>query len=546
MQKYSVSEEKFALWVFLFVIGFISCYWYFAFDGFYFFDDTAYSRYAWEATQGIFSLKQNDIFAHRLGVYLPVSVIYSITGIADCSTVFWPLLVFLAGAAFLFFGLRRYSTTIALYALVIASLNFYPVFFSNKLYPDPVVAFFTLAATFVLWKAISQQESNTFFQAFAFTALLFSAFLTKETVLFYAPFYLIVLIADLKNKRNLKFWGYSTALGLMLLAVYFTSYYIQTGDAFYRFKVIQDGHYVFALSYYQKPFVEIIPRLTYEPLLMFLSSELAIPFIIALPLLFSFKVKELLNLNEFENFWKVLCLVLLLMLWYCSTSIKFYNPLSLQPRMYLLMVPPLSIVAATALARANNKRIIFYGVTFAFSAALSYFLHINSYAVYALLAVYFAALFFFNSKGIQYKLIPLLLILLIHPLYSMLKPTDTDYKNEKEAVTNFLMDNKGNNLVLVDDQLYSGYPYYYKFIANLHYQYLSYKKGIPANYKGAIFVLVNKKTFNYYAILGDAMPAFALKKPTAWITVFEKGDVVLYKVRSRGDFYNYKLNNNEN
>ena len=539
MQKYSVSEEKFALWVFLFVVGFIGCYWYFAFDGFYFFDDTAYSRYAWEVSRGIFSLKQNDTFAHRLGVYLPVSVIYSLTGITDYSTVLWPLLVFMAGACVLFFCLRSYSTTIALYAVVIASLNFYPVFFSNKLYPDPIVAFFTLAAAIVLWRAISQQGSNTFFQAFAFTALLFAAFLTKETVLFYTPFYLIVFIADLKSKRNQKFWGYTTALGLMILAAYFTSYYIQTGDAFYRFKVIQDGHYPFALSYYQKPFVEIIPRLTYEPLLMFLSSELAIPFIIALPLLFSFKVKDLLNLGEFESFWKVLCIVLLLMLWYCSTSIKLYNPLSLQPRMYLLMVPPLSIVAAVALAKADSKRIIFYGATFAFSAVLSYFLHINSYVVYALLTAYFAVLLFFNSKDIQYKLIPLLLILLLHPIYSMLKPTDTDYKNEKEAITKFLTTNSGNNLVLVDDQLYSGYSYYYKFAANPHYQYISYKKGIPVNYIGTIFVLINKKTFNYYTILGDAMPAFVLKKPTAWLTVFEKGDVVLYKIKSRSDFCNY-------
>lgn len=520
--------------------GFICCYWYFAFDGFYFFDDTAYSRYAWEATQGKFLLKQNDTFAHRIGVFLPVALIYFLAGISDYTTVLWPLLVFLGSACVLFFGLRKYSTSIALYAVVIAGLNFYPIFFCNKLYPDSVVAFFTLAATYVLWNARYRQAGKVFLQAVAFSSLLFAAFITKETVVFYLPFYLIVFFADLKKERNLKFWDYSIAFGIFLLGVYFTSYYVQTGDFFYRFKVIQDGHYPFAMSYYQKPFVEVIPRLTYEPLLMFLTSELAIPLLIGLPLLVSLKKKDFSNLDEFENFWKVLCLVLLVMLWFCSTSVKFYNPLSLQPRMYLLIVPPLSILAAVAITQADKKRIIFYCIAFALSAVISYLLHINSYKVYSALAIYFTILIFLNSSALCYKFIPLLIVLLVHPVYNMLKPTDTDYKNGKEAVTKFLMGNTGNNLVVVDEQLLSGYPYYYKFTVNPHYQYISYKKDIPANYIGTIFVLINKKTFKYYTVLGDPIPAFAIKKPPVWTTVFEKGDVVLYKVKSVADFEDYK------
>jgi hypothetical protein len=208
--------------------------------------------------------------------------------------------------------------------------------------------------------------------------------------------------------------------------------------------------------------------------------------------------------------------------------------------MYLLIVPPLSILAAAAITKADKKRIIFYSAAFAVSAIVSYLLHINSYKVYIALAVYFAVLYFFNNSNGCFRLIPLLIILLVHPVYSMLKPTDTDYKNEKEAVTKFLMGNNGNNLVIVDEQLLSGYPYYYKFTVNPHYLYMSYKKDIPANYIGNIFVLVNKKTFNYYTIVGDTIPSFVLKKPSLWTTVFEKGDVVLYSVKSVTDFEDYK------
>ena len=537
MQKYSVSEEKLALYIFLFVVGFIICYWYFAFDGFYFFDDTAYSRYAWQVTQGNFTINQNDTFAHRLGVFIPVAAIYSLTGITDYATILWPLLVFLGSSFVLFFCLKKKSVKIALYSVVIASLNFYLVFFSNKLYPDSIVAFFTLAATFVLWGVISKPHTSNvsaFFSVFLFCILLFLAFLTKETVLFYIPFYALIFIGDIKNKRNTKFWIYSLIIGLALLVAYFASYYLCTGDAFYRFKVIQEGHYAFAMSYYDKFFLEIIPRLTYQPLLMFISSEMAIPCILALPLLFSLRKNDFFDLNKFENFWKVLSIVLLVMLWFCSTSIKFYNPLSLQPRMYLLIVAPLSILAAVSLVQATKRIILFYCLAFAFCGFLCYYFHISSYIVYFVLTGYFIIILFFN---LAYKIIPLLFILLVHPLYSMLKPTDTDYKNEKEAITKFLMGDQGNNIVLTDEQLLSGYYYYYKFKNNPHYQYLEYKKGIPGNFKGNIFVLLNKKSFTN---IGQSLPLFVSQKPSNWAIVFQKGDVILYKLNSREDFKQLK------
>jgi|GEM_PF-1647536 len=540
MQKYSVSEEKLALGIFLFVIGFIGCYWYFAFDGFYFFDDVAYSRYAWDVTQGSFTINQNDTFAHRLGVFIPVAIIYSVAGISDYATILWPLLAFVSTAFIVFFQLRKYSTSIALFAVVVASLNFYPIFFSNKLYPDSIVAFFTTAAAFVVWKVITSSTIKIFFHALVFCLLLFAAFVTKETITFYAPFYLLVFVIDIIKKRNTKFWVYSLGIGIVLLITYFTIYYLKTGDAFYRFKVIQEGHYSFAMSYYDKSFREIIPRLTYEPFIMFINSEMAIPLVLAFPLLFSIRKKDFINLSEFESFWKVLCLILLVMLWFCSTSFKFYNPLSLQPRMYLLLIPTLSIVAATALVKADKGRIIFYGILFAVCAGISYYFHFSSMLVYALLTGYFILRIYFNNSSLSFKIIPLLFILLIHPVYSMIKPSDTDYKNEKEIVTKFLMDNKGNNLVLVDDQLLSGYPYYYKFVKNSHYQYQGYKKDIPANFEGTIFVLVNKKTF---VNLAERPPMFAIQEPEQWQKIFQKGNVILYRVNSKEDFERYKSNN---
>ena len=68
----------------------------------------------------------------------------------------------------------------------------------------------------------------------------FLAFLAKETIIYYLPFYLFVFFTDFFGKKHSVFWLYSFGLGALVLTAYFTFYYFETGDFLHRLHVIEE------------------------------------------------------------------------------------------------------------------------------------------------------------------------------------------------------------------------------------------------------------------------------------------------------------------
>jgi hypothetical protein len=535
MQKYTLSSQGKARLIFTLVLTFIIAYWFFAFDGFDFYDDYAYSYFANEMAEGRFHPGESH-FSHRIGMFAPLAVLYYFFGLNDHLTILWPLLCHLSGVFLVFFVFDKKDKGAAVAGALMAGLSFYPLFFCKELYPDTVVSCFGMASAFLLFKVRDRKEGYVWFFPLLFVCFVFEAFLAKETSLYFFPFYILLFIHDLLRKINLKFWMLTILFSLAFAFIYLAWYKINTGSFFYRFQAIQEGHYEFPGSYYQRSLTEYLPRLTYEPFLLLLHTEMIIPVLMAIPAIGLLKLKEMSDLRKTESFWICLAVLILMMFWFSSTSLKFYNPIFLQGRMILMLVPPLGVLAGLGWKKINESTFwnaMVAALFFVLAVCYYFFFSPQTALIYFLLALLLGSVYLFRKQQFKnFALFMLLLVLSVHPLYSMMKPTDTGYKSEKEAINRFLKRGEGKNMVIVDPQLYSGHLYYYGFHVNPHYEFVKYntiRKDQPLkadNY----YVLINQHTWDLFHQLEVPYPVWVLHPPEEWKLLFEKDRVRLYQI----------------
>ncbi len=328
------------------LIGFCILFALVSFDGYYFYDDTTYAFYAYQLVKGTYQYTTNDIFAHRWGLIFPLALFYKIFGVNDFSNIFLPLLATLTSFNIFFIWTKKYLPNQKELAFLLFALDFYTLFFANKLYPDVLLTTLILSAIFLLW-----ERKNSFRQAFFFVFLNFWGFLCKETILFVVPFYVYVCVYDLLKKQNFGFWvmAFITALAFGVFYVGLYAYF--TENPLFRFSLIQEGHQEYT-QFRSESF--LLERLTYAPLQMFVQTGLIITFAGALTKLFSLNKK----LQNFLNFTLAAFTFSLLSFWLMPVDFKHYTPIYLLPRHILFLVPLGAIVSAQAITKKTNKYLV--------------------------------------------------------------------------------------------------------------------------------------------------------------------------------------------
>ena len=544
------------------LLAFVALFAYCSFDGFYFYDDATYARYAFRASQGNLLLN-GDIFSHRLGIILPVALAYRLFGVNECTTLWFPVACTLGALWMVYRFLRTKDSAIVVWAIMLFGLDFYTLFFAAKLYPDVGLAFMALLAVLCLYS-----RNRSFYTVILFVSANFWGFLCKETIVYLLPFYLLVFLYDWRLRQNLRFWIGAFLLGGFILGSYFGFYHYFTGNALYRFQVIQEGHYVASYNYFHLPVSAMVPRLTYEPVLMFISSGMIVCLVGALPVLFKRRFWQWRHWND-ELFWSRLAFSGLTMFWFFTTSFRYYNPNALFPRMILFLIPFLSIASAYGFSKVhkNPKYAAFHGFVFLAASVAAWFtVGVKMAVVYGLLAAVFfmwclgsgflkdtisaasprplthgkwrAGLAFLKHTVLKPEktvFLSILCILLIHPVYTMTKPTESGYWPEKYLVRKYLSDPTETVFVFTDNKLLHGHDYHYRFSVPKQVHYLPFE-DLPAYEKtGAenpgLFVLVNDYSIAYFRLIGFPIPAFVQNPPAKWRLVEARGGVQLYEVK---------------
>jgi hypothetical protein len=181
----------------------------------------------------------------------------------------------------------------------------------------------------------------------------------KESAVWGAPLLLGLAAWDLAHRANARFWRAAGAVGAGSLIVALTAYWVTTGDPLYRLHGLEATHNVRPWSFHGRSQADLVARLTYEPLAAMLENpELGIPLALAAPAAVH-AVFRLAFLPRGTRLWVGVFAVVLLSFWFGSTSLRSYNPLPVERRYLLPLLPPLAILAAissTALVSGSARR----------------------------------------------------------------------------------------------------------------------------------------------------------------------------------------------
>ncbi|WP_448528411.1 ArnT family glycosyltransferase [Raineya sp.] len=509
------------------------------FDGYYFYDDTTYASYAYSVSQGNYSIHTSDIFAHRWGLIFPLALFYKIFGVNDFSNILLPLLATLASFTIFYVWIKKnLIPTQQAIALLLFFLDFYTLFFANKLYPDVLLSTLVLGAIFLLW-----ERKNNFWQAFFFVFLNFWGFLCKETILFVVPFYVYVCVYDLLKKQNLGFWVMAFITALVLGVFYVGLYAYFTETPFFRFSLIQEGHQEYT-QFRSESF--LLERLTYAPLQMFVQTGLIIAFAGALTKLFALSKA----LQDFSSFTLAAFTFSLLSFWLMPVDFEHYTPIYLLPRHILFLVPLGAIVSAQAIMQ-NPYKVLTALLLFASALWVWKTLGIKVAGLYAVLAGWVGLpqpltnsltpniptkgkgilqyLQLFYKKEVSIAILGFLLI--FHPVYTMLKPTETGYKYEKMLFEKHFGIFQKPCIVFTDDKLVSGHLWYFRFEKPQGVSFKNFDEmNMPNPSKLPKYVILNEYSIAYFELLGVKFPEWVKKIPENWQKIASFHKVHLYQI----------------
>jgi hypothetical protein len=483
------------------VLGIILCFglafYFISFDGYYFYDDLKYMRYAFQCVNLQFGLT-TDTFCHRVGLIYPVALIYKIFGVSDWSSTFFNWICWAGSVLLCYQHLKKYQFGASI-GVVLCALDYYHLFLCNKVYPDVPVTLFVMLSLLYLHKMVVDREM-TFVNAGFFILFVLIALLTKTTVIYILPFLMVIFAQQLSLKQHRLYWLKVCFAGFFTLLVFFFVYDVIAGDPFYLLNTIEKNQYTLTGTYSKLDPWRLIARLTYEPILMFINCGMIVPFVLSLA---SFKQvfnKSYWNINDSERFWLAAVLSILGMFWFSSMSFKFYEPMTLNPRMVLLVVPPLAVLAAL------NLRVLFVNrqyqrimiLLFGLISVLCFlFISHTKSIVYILLAMVFVSQYFIQKQSLKKGILVfgIFISLVVQPVYSMFKPKIYHYKEEKHVFQQCLVPYVNQKiLVISDDRLVHNWSYYFKFSPPKKWKFVRYDgaNGLKLSDYQSVFVLVNK------------------------------------------------------
>ncbi|GAB3825028.1 hypothetical protein [Hymenobacter jeollabukensis] len=453
-----------------------------AHEGLYALDDYYYARYAHQLLTGTFHLgpdplrQLHDPLHERWLIFGPVAGLYALLGINIWSTTLWPLLATLACLGLIWAAYRRRQPLVASGALVLLGLHYFSLNLTTYLYPDNVNMLACLGAALALLRGRRAAGRAAVGWGVAFAGLNMAALLCKETVVFYAPFYLALLLLDARRGR-LRFWLVAAGAGALLLGAYLAFYQWQTADALYRLHLIEHTNEVLAEgNYLAGNHAALLHRLTLAPSQVLLGSGLGLAVLLAVGSAFPLRAESAPfpaaeSGSDDRRFWLGLALSTLAVYWLGSTSLTSYNPISLVPRMLTPLLPPLCLAAAFGLADAlqSGRRLGLYAVGLVLLAALD---RGSAAVLYAGCAAVLAGL---SLPLLRHPLRPerpghyaalgilgLATVLALRPAYLLLKPSVSGHFPQARVIEKALQPPR-RGVVFVDDYLIGNYDFYYRF-----------------------------------------------------------------------------------
>ncbi len=496
-------------------VGILILHHFFAYLGHFGYDDMHYARLAHDLTNAVFN--PEDHFSYRLTLVGLTSLSYRLFGVNDFASSLPSLLVSALSLLLVFIILRKEKPAILVIGLALVGLNFWTLFYSDKLMPDPLVAFSVLLAIFLIFEfKFRKTNIPTIVYAFATALAVFLGFNAKGTIVLIVPLLAYFIIVDLLKKRDMKFWGLFVGFSVILLGSYFAFWQFYSGNALARLSAITQNSYLNLCSYSEQPFLFTLKRIGYGLVLLSVSHSLIVPFIFLLASPGMTFKKETFLLNDERSFFIGSAIVLFLSSNFMSISVSSYSPMCLDPRHYLFMIPIAGVAGVKVLRTELSKRnfqLRFVGLSvLIFGIAV-----INNYdtawTLYLPLVVVSSVLLILKGHASQTLVFTFLLIaaLLINPAKMARYARKVNFTKQEQIVRQEVLSRQDSCLVITDQVQKNVAAYLSGFDPSSPCKFYTYDEFQSDDYRQDIPVFLLKNWYtNYLSNMAEhELPYFA-------------------------------------
>ncbi|WP_460612093.1 ArnT family glycosyltransferase [Hymenobacter seoulensis] len=528
-------------------------------EGLYALDDYFYARYAHQLLSGTFRVEPDplgllhDPLKERPLIFGPVAVFFALFGLNIFSATLWPLLATL-GCAFVIWRLYgRQEPVVAATAILLLNLHYFTLNLTNYLYPDNILMFWCLCTSSALLLGRKNSQTSVRWGA-GFAGLNFLALLSKETIVYYLPFYGGVLLLDVWHRRNGRFWGVAMAVGAVLLAAYLGFYQYYTHDALYRVHLIENtNNFLKEGNYLVGNRAALLARITWQPAAFLVGTGLGLMLLLACFALSTRHDTPRPPASSSDRlYWLALAGSTLLLYWVGSTSLSQYNPITLLPRMTTPLLPPLALAAGFGLSYLLRQHqrwpLLLAGIVLLGMAA---WLRNSLSVVYALPGLFLLVV----GLGVGWRRWPVLLApgsaglaaatmamlagtLAIRPVYFMQKPSVSEHFAQNRIIRQHLF-GPAQGVVFVDDYLIGNYDFYYGFRVPPGLQYRRYwsRDSVQLGPQQQAWLLLNRATLSNDELTRKLI-RYSPDSVLSWFPhrrlVAQDGRVELYQLEANG------------
>ena len=522
MSKYTLKYLNSPVWFLLFVILTYVLHFIFFHGGYFGYDDMEYSRLAADLTKGAYD--HDTQYAYRYGIILPLAASYLTFGINDFANFLIGLLPFLGitmWVMILIKHLDHYAQWMAMIFLCVAPMH---LMYVEKPMPDLIteLGFFT---SFCAMYAEKYKLPGIRFRWQLFVAGIILTILSKETILIFYPYFLLIAIYDLGRGQSRKFW-LSAAAGIFSFGVlYLLGSYWFFGDALIRVKSIFAGQYLSPCAYDQLPLAAVLKRIGSQLWVEFIRNMYMIPAI--------FIILLIRRKDDKVRFLSLSFTSLMLLTNFMSISYTSYVPLCPDPRhfMFILPVGALLVAHGAELSGKISKSDLIIMVVF---LLLQLYISIDNimeqtwWLFCPLACALIAAYFGYRKWMFSFWMVGMMSVFVNNAEYN----TTTDYKSQK-ALNFFTMDSIQHKKYIITDHVNATIGSFHSGYDTTMNTYISFKALDTTALDSDIskYLIMNGMTMYLSNTNWEALPDDIRHCDTIFPKVFENKSGKVYRMK---------------
>lgn len=497
-------------------ISYLGIYFYFFHPGFQYSDEYWYIKYAYELTESGFQFN-NSIISHRIFMHFLLFPFVTLFGITTYAASFAVFCFFILSTILSSYILGKIDVITARLYLVLSFLTFIITRQILTIGVD-LTLYSLLSLSFSLLFYVRVKNKNSIIYGLLFSFLIICSFLTKLSIIFPGlAFFMFFLKDAVIDKSNQKFW-WSAALTFILFIIgYFSYYHFLEGNLLMRITTLENEYNISQFSYYNSSWLDILQRITIQPINFMIHD---------IQLIILFTLFTVYSLFHYENagiyrFWILSGWLVLLIHWWGTTSLQTYNPIPLDNRMWLSVIPPLLVISSVTIkkyllsqnaAHCYNNFYLAIIITF-ISIGIYRFFTTSYLSSIVMISISLPFLYsYLNNRSLinflpshKHTLLSICFILIYATVSSQfllkLNNRTTDFRTadyEKKLLKE--VENKSKSVVIYSDSRIAKYgDFYYNFNLPDHLTFINWTnhKKIQHMNSSVTYILYNKKRIKF-------------------------------------------------